>query len=48
MTIEQRLIEKLHDLPPNKKKEVLEFVESIKKSNGSKSPAAVSGDCGLT
>jgi uncharacterized protein DUF2281 len=38
MTIEQQLLEKLRDLPPDKQKEVLDFVESLKKSNGSKKP----------
>lgn len=38
MTIEQQVLEKLRDLPPEKQKEVLEFVDSLKKENGPKTP----------
>lgn len=37
MTIEEQVIEKLRELPPEKQKEVLEFVDSLKK-NGAKKP----------
>jgi mRNA-degrading endonuclease RelE of RelBE toxin-antitoxin system len=30
MTIEPRVVEKLRDLPPEKQKEVLEFVDHLK------------------
>lgn len=38
MTIEQQVLEKLRDLPAEKQKEVLEFVESLKEKNGPKLP----------
>lgn len=34
MTIEQQVVEKLRDLPPEKQKEVLDFVEFLKEKNG--------------
>ncbi|HKS80551.1 MAG TPA: DUF2281 domain-containing protein [Candidatus Acidoferrales bacterium] len=37
MTIEEQVIEKLRELPPEKQKEVLEFVDSLKE-NGAKKP----------
>ena len=36
MTIEQQVLEKLRDLPPEKQKEVLDFVDSLKERNGAK------------
>ena len=38
MTIEEIVLEKLRGLPPEKQKEVLEFVESLKPSGGPKKP----------
>jgi len=38
MTIEEQVIEKLRDLPPEKQKEVLEFVASLKGKDASKKP----------
>lgn len=38
MTIEEQVLEKLRALPPEKKREVLEFVESLKTQNGEKKP----------
>jgi Protein of unknown function (DUF2281) len=38
MTIEQQLLEKLRELPPEKQKEVLDFVDSLRDSNGAKEP----------
>jgi hypothetical protein len=38
MTIEQQVVEKLRDLPPEKQKEVLDFVEFLKQKNGTKEP----------
>jgi hypothetical protein len=38
MTIEQELLEKLRDLPPEKQKEVLDFVAFLKEKNGAKKP----------
>ena len=38
MTLEEQLIEKLRDLPPEKKKEVLEFVDSLKDKISPKKP----------
>jgi uncharacterized protein DUF2281 len=35
MTLEQQVLEKLRDLPPEKQKEVLDFVASLKEKNGS-------------
>jgi uncharacterized protein DUF2281 len=44
MTIEQQVVEKLRDLPPEKQKEVLDFVDFLKEKNGG---AAYAG-CGQT
>lgn len=38
MTVEQQVIEKLRDLPPEKQKEVLHFGDSLKGDRGFKSP----------
>jgi hypothetical protein len=38
MTIEQQVLEKLRDLPPEKQKEVLDFVDHLKEQNGPKKP----------
>jgi len=38
MTIEQQVLEKLRDLPPEKQKEVLDFVDQLKEDNGPKKP----------
>jgi len=38
MSIEQQVLEKLRDLPPEKQKEVLDFVDSLKEKNGAKKP----------
>jgi len=38
MTIEQQVLEKLRDLPPEKQKEVLDFVDSLQEKNGPKRP----------
>jgi Protein of unknown function (DUF2281) len=38
VTIEQQVLEKLRDLPPEKQEEVLEFVDSLARKNGSKQP----------
>ena len=38
MTIEQQVLEKLRDLPPEKQEEVLDFVDFLKEKNGSKKP----------
>ncbi len=38
MTIEERVLEKLRDLPPEKQKGVLNFVDSLKEKNGPKKP----------
>ena len=38
MTIEEMVLEKLRGLPPEKQKEVLEFVESLKPVGGTKKP----------
>ena len=34
MTIEEQVLEKLRDLPPEKQKEVLDFVNFLKETNG--------------
>ena len=34
MAIEQQVLEKLRDLPPEKQKEVLDFVNFLKEKNG--------------
>jgi EAL domain-containing protein (putative c-di-GMP-specific phosphodiesterase class I) len=36
MTIEQQVLEKLRDLPPEKQKEVLDFVDSMREKNDAK------------
>lgn len=38
MTIEQQVLETLRELPPEKQKEVLDFVEFLKEKNGTKEP----------
>lgn len=38
MTIEQQVLEKLRELPPEKQRKVLEFLESIKEKNGDGKP----------
>ncbi len=38
MTIEERVLEKLRGLPPEKQQEVLEFVESLKPVGNAKKP----------
>ncbi|HUO33629.1 MAG TPA: DUF2281 domain-containing protein [Candidatus Acidoferrum sp.] len=38
MTFEEKVLEKLRDLPPEKQKEVLDFVDSLKETNGEKKP----------
>jgi hypothetical protein len=38
MTIEEQVLEKLRDLPPEKQKEVLDFVDSLKETSGAKKP----------
>ena len=38
MTIEEMVLEKLRGLPPEKQKEVLEFVDSLKPAEGAKKP----------
>ncbi len=38
MTIEEMVVGKLRELPPEKQKEVLEFVESLKTEGGTKKP----------
>ena len=38
MTIEEMVLEKLRGLPPEKQKEVLEFVESLKPDGSTKKP----------
>ena len=38
MTIEQQVIEKLRALAPEKQREVLEFLESMKEKNGAGEP----------
>ncbi len=38
MTIEQRVLEKLRDLPADKQKEVLDFVDSLQKAKSAKKP----------
>lgn len=38
MTIEEQVLEKLRDLPPEKQKEVLDFVDSLNEKNGTKKP----------
>ena len=38
MTIEQMVLEKLRGLPPERQKEVLQFVESMKPNEGAMKP----------
>ena len=38
MTIEELVLEKLRELPPERQKEVLEFVDSLKHKDGAKKP----------
>ena len=38
MTIEEMVLEKLRGLPPEKQKEVLDFVESLKPDGSTKKP----------
>ena len=38
MTIEEQVLEKLRDLPFDKRKEVLDFVDFLKQKNGPKKP----------
>ena len=38
MTIEEQVLEKLRDLPPEKQKKVLDFVGLLKEKNGQKLP----------
>ncbi|MBS1839239.1 MAG: hypothetical protein JSS69_08935 [Acidobacteria bacterium] len=38
MTIEQQVLDKLRDLPPEKQKEVLDFVVSLKGEDGPQKP----------
>lgn len=38
MSIEQQVLEKLRHLPPEKQKEVLDFVDFLKQKNGTKKP----------
>jgi EAL domain-containing protein (putative c-di-GMP-specific phosphodiesterase class I) len=38
MTIEERVLEKLRDLPADKQKEVLDFVDTLRQKSGIKKP----------
>jgi Protein of unknown function (DUF2281) len=38
VTIEQQVLEKLRELPPEKQKEVLDFVDFLKEKNGTRAP----------
>jgi hypothetical protein len=38
VTIEEQVLQKLRDLPPEKKQEVLRFVDSLKEEDGPKKP----------
>jgi len=38
MSIEQQVLEKLRALPPDKQKEVLDFVDFLNEKNGTKKP----------
>jgi hypothetical protein len=38
MTIEEQVLEKLRDLPPEKQKEALDFVDFLNEKNGTKKP----------
>ena len=46
MTIEQQVFEKLRDLPPEKKKGALDFVDFLKEKTGQSSLAVVCVACG--
>jgi hypothetical protein len=47
MSIEEKVVEKLHGLPPDKQKQVLEFVESLSQENGSTLLSKVSTGFGV-
>jgi hypothetical protein len=38
VTVEEQVLEKLRGLPPEKQKEVLDFVSSLKEKNGTPQP----------
>jgi len=38
MTVEEQVLEKLRELPPEKQREVLEFVDSLKEKDAAKKP----------
>ena len=38
MTIEEQVVEKLRDLPPEKQREVLHFVDTLKENDRPKNP----------
>lgn len=38
MSLEDQILEKLRELPPEKQQEVLEFVESLKEKNTARKP----------
>ena len=38
MTVEETVLEKLRELPPDKKLEVLDFVESLQRKSAAKQP----------
>jgi Protein of unknown function (DUF2281) len=38
MTVEEKVLEKLRELPPEKQKEVLEFVDSLTEKSGAGKP----------
>ena len=46
MTIEQQVFEKLRDLPPEKKKGALDFVDFLKEKTGQRSLGVVCVACG--
>ncbi|MGC1484245.1 MAG: hypothetical protein WA789_10655 [Candidatus Acidiferrum sp.] len=48
MTIEQQVLEKRRDLPPEKQREVLDFVDQLKEKNGDKKPLKSLRACGKT
>jgi len=43
MTIEEQVLEKLRDLPPEKQKEVLDFVDFLKERTARKAPRSLRG-----
>ena len=46
MTIEEQIVEKLRDLPPDKKQKVLDFVESLEQKHLGKTPRkSIKGLC---